>query len=186
MARQYKKNRARGSRQSTYTKKIFLGYKLPKLTEVKTKEDYIKSFIKQNKEELEYTYEKRLNEAYKVGGAKIYAKRKAQIPDIETMVDQLFRAKDLSIKNVKAIIESNLANISILQSSHIGDLLMSDDAFYEELMFRIKSINPKEEFDPKRLSYNGDGVYSYTTKSGIIIRFRFRSYSPAILEFVGG
>lgn len=186
MARAYKKNRARGTRQATYSKKVYLGYKLPKLTEFKTKEAYIKAFIEQNKEELEYTYEKRLNEAYKVGGTPVYNKRKSQIPDIETMVDKLFQGKNTSIKNVKGIIEANLANISILQSSHIGDLLRSDDAFYEELMFRIKLINPKEEFDPKRLSYNGDGVYSYTTKSGIIIRFRFRSYSPAILEFVGG
>ena len=86
MARQYKKNRARGSRAATYADKIYLGYSLPKLSDYTTKEEYIKEFIKRNKDELEKSLKKQLDEAYRAGGEVALTRAKTQFPNIKVYV----------------------------------------------------------------------------------------------------
>ena len=63
MARQYKKNRARGSRAETYAEKVYLGYSLPKLSDYTTKEEYMEEFIKRNREEPEKSLKKQLDDS---------------------------------------------------------------------------------------------------------------------------
>lgn len=185
MARQYKKNRARGSRAATYADKIYLGYSLPKLSDYTTKEEYIKEFIKRNREELEKSLKKKLDEAYKIGGEEALTKVQKQFPNIKTFVTNLIGEKRITQKSVKFLVEARLSNFSDKQALHLEDLMMADDSFWQELVFRIKEINPRESFKHTRLSYTGDSTFIYTTIDGHIIRFRFTSYSPAILEFIG-
>lgn len=185
MSRQYKKNRERGSRAATYAEKIYLGYSLPKLSDYTTKEEYIKEFIKRNKEELEKSLKRRLDEAYTTGGEELLTKVKTQFPNIKTFVIKLIGKERITQKKVKDLILSRLSNISDKQELHLEDLMLADDNFWQELIFRIKEINPRESFKHTRLSYTGDSTFRYTTIDGHIIRFRFTSYSPAVLEFIG-
>lgn len=185
MARQYKKNRARGSRAATYAEKIYLGYSLPKLSDYTTKEEYIKEFIKRNKDELEKSLKKQLDEAYRAGGEVALERAKVQFPNIKTFVTKLIGEKRISQKSVKGLISAKLSNFSDKQALHLEDLMMADDSFWQELVFRIKEINPRESFKHTRLSYTGDSTFIYTTIDGHIIRFRYTSYSPAVLEFIG-
>ena len=185
MARQYKKNRARGSRAETYAEKIYLGYSLPKLSDYTTKEEYIKEFIKRNREELEKSLKKQLDEAYKAGGEEALTRAKIQFPNIKVFVTKTLGKNRITQKRVKSLISAKYANVSDKQALHIEDLMLADDSFWQELIFRIKEINPKESFKHTRLSYTGNSTYKYTTIDGSIIRFRFTSYSPAVLEFIG-
>lgn len=185
MARQYKKNRARGSRAATYAEKIYLGHSLPKLSDYTTKEEYINEFIKRNKEELEKSLKKQLDEAYRAGGEVALERAKAQFPNIKTFVTKLVGKKRISQKSVKGLISAKFSNFSDKQTLHLEDLMLADDSFWQELVFRIKEINPRESFKHTRLSYTGDSTFVYTMIDGHIIRFRFTSYSPAVLEFIG-
>lgn len=184
MARQYKQNRERGSRQSTYAERIYLGYSLPKLKNYSTREEYIKEFIKRNKEELEKSLSKQLDESYRAGGDVALERAKAQFPNIKTFVTKLVGEKRVTQKTIKSLIEAKLSTISDKQTLHIEDLMLADDNFWQELKFRIKQINPRETFKHTRISYTGDSTFRYTMLNGHIIRFRFTSYSPAILEFI--
>ena len=185
MARQYKKNRARGSRAATYAEKVYLGYSLPKIGDYATKDEYIKEFIKRNREELEKSLKKQLDEAYKAGGEVALTRAKTQFPNIKVFVTKTLGTGRITQKRVKSLISAKYANVSDKQALHIEDLMLADDSFWQELVFRIKEINPRESFKHTRLSYTGDSTFIYTTIDGHIIRFRFTSYSPAILEFIG-
>ena len=185
MARQYKKNRARGSRAETYAEKVYLGYSLPKISDYTTKDEYIKEFIKRNREELEKSLKKQLDEAYKAGGEVALTRAKTQFPNIKVFVTKTLGTGRITQKRVKSLISAKYSNVSDKQALHIEDLMLADDSFWQELIFRIKEINPRESFKHTRLSYTGNSTFIYTTIDGHIIRFRFTSYSPAVLEFIG-
>lgn len=185
MSRQYKKNRVRGSRAATYAEKIYLGYSLPKLSDYTTKEEYIEEFIKRNKERLEKSLKETYNDFYKIGGEEALAKAKTRFPNIKVYVTKTLGTGRITQKRVKSLISVKYANVSDKQALHIEDLMLADNDFWQELIFRIKEINPRESFKHTRLSYTGNSTYKYTTIDGSIIRFRFTSYSPAVLEFIG-
>lgn len=184
MARQYKKNRARGSRAATYAEKIYLGYSLPKIGDYTTKDEYIKEFIKRNKEALEESLKRQLDEAYKAGGEAALTRAKTQFPNIKVYVTKTLGTGRITQKRVKSLVSAKYAHVSDKQTLHLEDLMLADEDFWQELIFRIKQINPKETFKHTRLSYTGDSTFRYTTNDGSIIIFRFKSYSPAVLEFI--
>ena len=53
MARQYKANRARGTRKSKYATKYELGFALPKIKDFRGVDQYLKEFVRLNKKEVD-------------------------------------------------------------------------------------------------------------------------------------
>lgn len=185
MSRQYKKNRARGSRATTYAESIYLGYSLPKVSDYTTKEAYIEEFIKRNKEGLEQSLKETYDDFYKIGGEEALTKVKTRFPNIKVYTIKTLGKGRITQKRVKSVISAKYVHVSDRQTLHLEDLMLANDDFWQELIFRIKEINPRESFKHTRLSYTGDSTFRYTTIDGSIIRFRFKSYSPAVLEFIG-
>lgn len=179
MARVYKKNRARGTRKSSYRRKFELGFELPKVKN-KTVGQYTKELYELNKELIDRAYNEMIEAARKVGGENAAEHAKTQFPTAKEFVKSQFGKNIPTIKKTKKIINLVLAPVSVKQMAHILDLVASDAGFYEELKLRAN-----EELNFNRFTYSGDNVYSYTNKEGKIIRFAFIKYgSPSVLEFL--
>lgn len=191
MARKYKANRLRGSRKSSYATKFLLGYTIPKKANFKSDEDYLEEFIRLNRERLEATYDREMKNAYRVGGEQTLARFQQAHPTVKSYVKKFFTEKtpsgrariQVTQRELKNLIKLKFALMSDKQSQHLADLMSSNEDFMEELVMRIQEDNPDEKFDYQRLTYTGDNTYRYTKKNGKTIKFRFRNYSPAILEF---
>ena len=184
MARQYKANRARGTRKSKYATKYELGFALPKIKDFRGVDQYLKEFVRLNKKEVEEAYQRQLETVSRIGGEAGVARYKQLHPTLTSFVKHQFTKKqtrNLTVKNVKSVISNILAPTSLKQMSHILNLISRDEDFYEELRFRAN-----EEIDVNRLLYTKDSTYRYTTKSGKVIKFAFLEYgSPSRLEFFG-
>lgn len=174
------------SSRGKYVKKTFLGYTLPKAREFRSPEAFLNEFISLNKAQLKERYVEDLETAKNYGAEANFRKT---YPSLEKYVKSRFSERSLQLasreksgfsitKLVKEQIETVFASISVRQANHIWNLIKSDYDFYEEFLFRIN-----EKVDPNRLEYTKDNTYRYTTRRGKIIRFKFRKYSPSILEF---
>ena len=179
MARSYKKNRARGSRQSSYKNKFELGFELPKVKN-KTVGQYATELYTLNKSSIGNAYNDMIQAASRAGGVNLVKQAKTQFPTALDYVKSLFGNKTPTLKKVRKIIDTFLAPISVKQMLHILKLVESDDSFYEELKLRAN-----EDLSANRFAYHGNNIYSYTTRDGSVIRFGFIKYgSPSILDFI--
>ena len=191
MARKYKANRLRGSRKSSYATKFLLGYTIPKRKDFKNDEAYLEEFIRLNRENLEASFDRDMKAAYKSGGEATLMRFQQSTPTVKSYVKKFFTDKEpngkvkirFTQKELKNVIKLKFASMSQKQSQHLADLMSSNEDFMEELVMRIQEDDPDEKFDYQRLVYTGDNTYRYTKKNGKTIKFRFRSYSPAIMEF---
>lgn len=188
MARQYKANRARGTRKSKYATKYELGFALPKIKDFRGIDQYVEEFVKLNKKETQEAYQKHLESISRVGGEKAVSRFKKSFPSVKAYVKSQFKTaietsekQRFSLKIVKEVAGKVLAPTSLKQMNHILNLISRDEDFYEEFRFRAN-----EEIDVNRLLYTKDNTYRYTTKSGKVIKFAFLEYgSPSRLEFFG-
>lgn len=184
MARQYKANRARGTRKSKYATKYELGFALPKIKDFRGVDQYLKEFVKLNEKEVREAYQRHIEAASRVGGEMAVKRFRERFPTMVSYLKSRFtseQTKNFTVKNVRAVISAQLAPTSLKQMSHILNLISRDEDFYEELKFRAN-----EEIDVNRLLYTKDNTYRYTTKSGKVIKFAFLEYgSPSVLEFFG-
>lgn len=191
MARKYKANRLRGSRKSSYATKIVLGFTIPKKKDFKNDEEYLEEYIRLNRENLEASFDREMKEAYKVGGEATLLRFQRSTPTVKSYVRKFFTEKTPSGKTKIVVPQKELigvtkrkfASLKEKQSRHLADLMASNEDFMEELVMRIQEDDPDERFNYQRLVYTGDNTYRYTKKNGKTIKFRFRNYSPAILEF---
>lgn len=95
MARKYKANRARGTRQEHYKETVVSGYIIPRMPKKGGKDAYLKAFIEANEEVLQSSYDSAVNQFRNIGEE---ARFKEQNPDIAAYVKRYFGKGRLSKK----------------------------------------------------------------------------------------
>ena len=176
MARQYKKNRARGTRKSQYKETVVAGFVIPKQPKKGGKEAYLTQFVERNREMLEKSYQEEFRHIEASGFGQQF---KAKYPTIKDYVKKFFGKDRITKKLLVRAVETKFAQLSYRQALHIYNLLKSNEDFLEELQFKAG-----EKIEPNRLGYTGDSIFTYATSSGKTIKFQFTDYSPSILIFI--
>lgn len=180
MSRKYKKNRARGTRKSTYNirPQYVAGYQIPKKAG-KSQKEYFAEFVALNKSNIQSAYNRELkkftNLETRLPGA--LESFKKDYPNLEAFAKRAI-GPSVSKKRVKQAVTLRLGYFEESHKQHLADLIESSE-FIDELQLRIN-----EDFDVNRLTYEGNGIYHYTTKDGNIVKFEFSDYSPTVLVFL--
>lgn len=144
----------------------------------RTTNQYLQEFTRLNRHLLETQYRHEEARFATLGEDAIEAFHK-QNPSIEAYVRKQFpKTGYVSKQRLLTEVTERFASYTEAHKEHIKDLI-EDSGLYEDLLLKIN-----EELNPDRISYLGDNIYQYTTNKGVVVKFRFRDYSPTILEFI--
>lgn len=174
MARQYKKNRARGTRKTTYNiKQTYTGgFIVLKRGNYKSNKAYTEAMIQKNIDVLADFYNRQKAQAYKIGQEAAFLK---QNPNVQTFIKK--RIFSGSKKEWKQLIDTQFA----FAAARVAKSLMTDLINFNKLADLAAILNTQITLDLlEEAKYIGNGIY-HLAFNGIVAVIDFRN-SPKSLE----